>query len=135
MKVSEVFPSKFLKLEDVTQPMSVTITAVEMDATYEKPVVHFAEIEQALSLNRTNTRTLGADLGDEMNDWVGRRIIIYAGQLPFNGRMQPGLQVRVAKNTGGANSSDTVYARAKGRTPGAGVKPPIGTILDDDIPM
>ena len=60
-----------------------------------KPVLHFSDTSEMLQLNKTNRRTLKAELGDPPA-WVGAVIGVYTDPtLIFNGK--PALRVKVLK--------------------------------------
>ena len=60
-----------------------------------KPVLHFSDSSQMLQLNKTNRRTLKAELGDPPA-WVGAVIGIFTDPtVIYNG--QPALRVKVLK--------------------------------------
>jgi hypothetical protein len=60
-----------------------------------KPVLHFADSPQLLPLNKTNLRTLYAELGDPQA-WAGAVIGIFTDPtVIYNG--QPALRVKVLK--------------------------------------
>ena len=60
-----------------------------------KPVLHFVGMELGLILNTTNRRAIAEKLGDNMLGWVGKVIVIYPDMVDFEGRLVPGLRVRV----------------------------------------
>jgi hypothetical protein len=64
--------------------------------TEKKPVLHFSESSQLLPLNKTNLRTLNAELGGDPPDWVGAVIVIFTDPtVMFDGK--PALRVKVLK--------------------------------------
>lgn len=87
-----LFPGKYvgfadLKGRDVNMTIShVTIESLRVQGgeDEEKPILHFEEMERrpererkALVLNRTNTKTIQKLLGNEVNEWKGRRVTLY----------------------------------------------------------
>jgi hypothetical protein len=63
-----------------------------------KPVLHFSDSSQMLQLNKTNRRTLKAELGDPPA-WVGAVIGIFTDPtVIYNGK--PALRVKVLKAPG-----------------------------------
>jgi hypothetical protein len=82
----------FLKLADVQEgPLVRTIVNVE-DGSYDKCEITFDSGDR-LSLNTTNFRTLFAAFG-KPEFWPGKRIELFEGELPYQGKTQPGIRVR-----------------------------------------
>jgi hypothetical protein len=85
MKTNDVFPSRWLKAEDLdTGDVTVTIRQVKLEkfeqqgkADEQKPAAYFDELDKALILNKTNWKML-VDLTqeDESDNWVGHRITL-----------------------------------------------------------
>jgi hypothetical protein len=72
LKISEAFPSKYLRAADVDEmggELHYTIRKITMEEVgkdkEQKPVVHFREGRQPLVLNQTNAIRLGAIFGEE----------------------------------------------------------------------
>ena len=97
MKVSEAFPSNFLKVDDLQNRrvrLTIESVAIEEVGGDSKPVVHFRGKDRGLVLNKTNaamieeiTRT------DEMDDWPGTEIILYPARVDFQGRRVPAIRI------------------------------------------
>ena len=84
MKTSEVFPSRWLKAEDLETDLTVTIRQVKLEKfeqqgkpDEQKPAAYFDELDKALILNKTNWKTL-VDLTqeDESDNWTGHRVTL-----------------------------------------------------------
>lgn len=97
MKLSEAFPSRFLKAQDVSAPARATIAGVAMEdlGDARKPVLTFQGRSKQLVVNLTNGRMLAAYFGDEMNAWIGKEIEIYADKTNMKGQIVDCLRVRV----------------------------------------
>ena len=68
---------------------------VDNGGTEVKPVLHFSDSSQLLPLNKTNLRTINAELGDPPA-WVGAVIGIFTDPtVIFDGK--PALRVKVLK--------------------------------------
>ena len=84
MKTSEVFPSRWLKAEDLEQDTTVTIRQVKLEKfeqqgkpDEQKPAAYFDELDKALILNKTNWKTLVEITGeDESDNWTKTRITL-----------------------------------------------------------
>jgi hypothetical protein len=93
MKISQLFPSKYLKLSDLegggAGPWRVTITDVVQEKTErgdELLVVFFAELEKGLVLKKTNAVAIEALYGDDTSDWIGQQVDLVGRQQDFKGR-------------------------------------------------
>jgi hypothetical protein len=101
-KISEAFPSKYLRADDVdAMGGEVTYTVrkavmeeIGQDRT-EKPIVYFRESPSGLVLNRTNATRLASSLGDDTAGWTGKQITLETEQVPTGGRMVNSIRVRV----------------------------------------
>lgn len=102
MKISQVFPSKYLTASDLNgKPFTLTITKVTMEEMIthdnkkvQKPVVWFEKATKGFVLNVTNAKIIVALYGDETNDWRGKRITIYPTKVRAFGEMQDAIRVR-----------------------------------------
>jgi hypothetical protein len=105
MKMSEAFPSKFLKAADLQgRALTVTIERVEMDDPSGKegkgdepmkPIVYFQGKQKGLVLNKTNAGTIAHHYSDESDAWVGKALELYPDTTMYQGQMVPCLRVRV----------------------------------------
>src|SRR5262245_21141198 len=83
----------FIKVGDVRDgPRRVVIEDVA-EGKYGKPDLHFDDGTK-LSVNATNNRTLMLAYGDESEDWIGKEIELYLGELKYNGDMQEAVLVK-----------------------------------------
>lgn len=102
MKVSDVFPSKYIKagdLEGRTLTLRISKVTMEEMVTHDskkvrKPVVWFEKASKGFVLNLTNALTIANLHGDEMDDWKGKRIAIYPTRVKAFGEMQDCVRVR-----------------------------------------
>ena len=97
LRVSDAFPSKFLKAEDLKgQTARLTIDHVEMDEVGDgqKPIVYFKDAKKGLVLNVTNARAIATLAGDDMSNWANMPIELFSVPTSFQGRMVDGLRVR-----------------------------------------
>lgn len=90
MKVSQAFPSNYLKADDLDgrRPL-VTIKVVHMEDIGDdhKPVAYFQGKDKGLVLNKTNAIAITEIAGtDEMDEWTGVLIRLYATKVDFQGR-------------------------------------------------
>ena len=95
-----MFPTKFMKASDVEdEPTTVTVAGVEAveldDGT--KYALSFEESGKQLILNVTNGRTIEKLYGDETDDWIGKRITLFAAQVEFKGDQVMAVRVSLKK--------------------------------------
>jgi hypothetical protein len=85
--------ASFLKVEDVrSHPITAKIVKVAI-GKYDKPVLTLSSGDQ-LTLNQTNVRTLCRAYGNNDHDWLDNSIEVHAGEIEYEGRMQPAIMVR-----------------------------------------
>ena len=102
MKINEMIPSKYLKQEDVDGEVVVTFTALKKtnvardDETPDmKWVVKFAEFDKPMVLNPTNIKRCFKALGDNSDDWIDGKMILYVDEsVEFGGKITGGLRLK-----------------------------------------
>lgn len=104
MKANDVFPSKYLKADDLNGDTLVTIKSVTKEtmkgksgADETKPVMHFDEMQKGLVLNKTNWAAIAKLYGDESDDWKGQTITLTVKEVDSFGDVVSA--VRVEKPT------------------------------------
>ena len=99
MKVSDAFPSEFLKAADIGQSqVKVLIAHVELREMTDgenKPVVFFQNKKKGVVLNVTHANAIAQYYGDDMDLWAGKPIVLFTMMVSYQGRMQPGIRVRI----------------------------------------
>ena len=102
MKISEAFPSNYLKVDDLqNKKVQVTINSVSMEEVGDanKPVVYFKGKEKGLVLNKTNAVMIGEITGtEEMDNWVGHQIILFPARVDFQGKRVPAIRIEAPPN-------------------------------------
>ncbi len=99
MKTAEMYPSSFMKAEDLQgKRFRLTIASVTMEKLGDdtKPVMTFKGAEKKLVLNRTKVSVLAELFGDESTDWVGKAIVLAPSKTNYQGKMVPCIQVESA---------------------------------------
>jgi hypothetical protein len=101
MKISQLFPSKFVKAADLNgKPVTLTITKLVIEKlghgneAENKPVLYFERATKGMVLNRTNAMIIANLYGDEADQWAGNRICIYPTKVRAFGQMQDCIRVR-----------------------------------------
>ena len=108
MNVSDLKQSKFLRKEDVEQPVLVTISALTTQNVAKegaepdmKPVLHFHELDKPLVLNSTNGQLIAQITGkdeDIEQAWIGARVVLYADpSIQFGGKLVGGIRIRAPR--------------------------------------
>lgn len=100
MKVSEEFPSKWLKAANLNgKDVNVTISHISKedvgDDSGHKMVVYFSGTEKGLVLNKTNADMISMLYGDDTDGWHGQKITLYAIQTEYQGKPVQGLRVKM----------------------------------------
>ena len=107
MKVSDLMTSKFLKQSDVPEDKLVTVKELKKqnvarddeDAEY-KYTVYFEEFEKGMVLNSTNIKRLAKALGDDTDNWIGGKVVLYVDpDVEYAGQIVGGLRIRPRKST------------------------------------
>jgi hypothetical protein len=97
MKVSEVFPSKYIAAADLNnQNVRVTISRVEIEKIGDdtKPVIYFKGKQKGLVCNKTNSKTIAQIYGDETDDWAGGELILFPIMTDYQGKPVEAVRVR-----------------------------------------
>lgn len=134
MKVSEAFPSKNLKAEDLHgRQVSVTIESYERQEFREdglKPVLSFVGKDKGFVLNKSNATSIKAIYGDEMDGWIGKKIILFPTTTNYRGEMVQCIRVLPPQAARGGASVSLVAP------PATVTAEPIEAIEDgDNIPF
>ena len=104
--VSDLKSSKYLTKEDVTPPVTLTITgykevnvAMENQAPDMKWALTFKEIEKPMVLNQTNGNLIaGITESEDFDDWIGKKIVLFNDKsIVFAGKVTGGIRVRDPK--------------------------------------
>jgi hypothetical protein len=87
------YVKKFIRLSDVKDgPLTKRIARVE-EGRYNKPDLIF-DTGESLSLNVTNILTLQEAYGTDADDWIGKKIELYEGEVTFEEKLQAVVLVR-----------------------------------------
>jgi len=102
VKISDAFPSRYLKASDLPHPVTVHIDQVKMEDVDGsghpdnfKPCLYFRDKSKGMVLNKTNAFLLKSVLGNETEEWYGQTVSIYVDQTQYQGRMVPCLRLRI----------------------------------------
>ena len=109
MKLNDVYPSQYLKAEELDSDLVVTIDSIEVvtfksqdpkKGDEQKPVCYFKGDEaKPLILNRTNWKSIASQWGDESDDWVGKRITLTVSQVDAFGKSVQAIRIKQPRST------------------------------------
>ena len=97
MRVSDAFPSNYLKASDLQgNNVVATISHVVMEDVGDdhKPIVYFQGKKKGLVLNKTNANNIVVLHGDEMDAWVGKQITLFPAMVDYQGRTVEAIRVK-----------------------------------------
>lgn len=103
MKATEYFSGRFLRAEDIRQPVKLTILKVTEEEYEEKKklVVSFEEIEKVLGLNKINCSRIIEWAGtEETDDWPGTVVTLVRSSVEYDGKDVPCIRVKKKEATG-----------------------------------
>ena len=105
MKVSDAFPSKYLKGKDLKNPdgtprspVTVTISKIDYE-TFQNGegsyIMYFQGKTKGLILKKTKALLIEDSYGDEMNTWVGKTLVLSCGSVMFQGTRYDTVEITV----------------------------------------
>lgn len=122
MKISDAFPSKYLKADDLggreARVIMDTVTYEKLGDD-DKPILYFKGKEKGVVLNKTNANTISIAYGDDTDDWAGEEIILFSVMVDFQGKVGPAIRCRApnAKDRRAAGASPRRDAAPARRAP------------------
>lgn len=103
MNIQTAFPSKYLKVDDLSgRAVKVKMDQVTSEEVgqgnqkEEKPILYFAGKKKGLVLNKTNALAIVDAYGEETDGWVGKEIELFPDKTDFAGKRVACIRVRVA---------------------------------------
>jgi hypothetical protein len=101
MKISNAFPSKYLKasdLQDRSVPVTMSHVALEdVGDSERKPVLYFQGKNKGLVLNKTNSRAIAGVYGDDTDHWDGKSLVLFPAMVDFRGDQVEAIRVRAPR--------------------------------------
>ena len=95
--ISEQYPNKYLKADDIPKPVIWSVDYVEladMPGGDTKPVIFFKGQEKGLVANKTNSTALAIVYGDDTGKWKGKKVELFTMPVTFNGQTKPAIRVK-----------------------------------------
>ncbi len=136
MRVSDLFPSRYVKACDVVDPQMAAIRELVVEEIGQgkdresKPVLYFHNLDKGLVLNVTNARTIEDAFGDSEN-WPGKSIELFSTKVDFKGDRVDAVRVRVPREPTADELLKDVPPRPKRSQP---VSDPVED-LNDEVPF
>ena len=140
MKISEEFPSKYLKAADLGgKEVRVIMQHVEKEKLGDemKLALYFKGKEKAMILNKTNSNTIADAYGDDTEDWFDQPLILFSVMVDFQGKVGPAIRCRVPT----AKDNKPMRREANGQEDHRAAPPPRREAparnddMNDDIPF
>lgn len=133
MKVSDMFPSKYVKGADLSGPVTLTIKTVRpetLQGNKKKYVAYFEKAVKGLILNKTNAYKIAEIVGDPDSDnWAGHRVTLYPTTVTAFNEQHRVIRIRKPDNgTPPGDSPDDLVILDDDDVPGD------GSGFDDDLP-
>ncbi|HLC04094.1 MAG TPA: hypothetical protein VJK02_13735 [Anaerolineales bacterium] len=105
MKLSEVYPSKYVKAEDLDGDADVVIKELVMEEfedpqtkkRTQKPVLYFQNARKGLICNKTNAGLIARLYGDETDEWVGKHITLTVVDVEAFGDVVSAIRIKLPK--------------------------------------
>lgn len=128
MHISKMSNSRYIKKDDVTTAVLVTISKVDQqnvapdnETPEMKFVMHFSDFEKPLVLNQTNIALIAIALDSEDTDgWLNKQVVLYNDpSIMYAGKVTGGVRVRAPKQS----------------TPAATATPADTPEFNDDVPF
>lgn len=97
MKLSEAFPSNYLKSDDLQgRDVSVIIASamIEKVGSDHKLVLAFQGKKKSMICNKTNSGRIAYLYGEETDDWIGKEIVLTSEFVEYQGKTVKGLRVK-----------------------------------------
>ena len=129
MKISNAFPSKYLKCADLQgKAVTVKVERVEIEeiGNDKRPIAYFYGKEKGLVLNKTNANVIADMYGDDTDAWDGKMITLRPTRVDFKGERVDAIRVEF-------HQPEPVKAKAKPMFDER--NPPPSSDMNDEIPF
>lgn len=97
MKLSEAFPSNYLKSEDLQDRDVLVVIAganQEMVGSERKLMLTFQGKKKSMICNKTNAGRIAFMYGDETDNWIGKEIVLTSEFVEYQGKTVKGLRIK-----------------------------------------
>lgn len=109
MTVNDLFPAKYLKAEDFAEGETkiFTIKNYEVEEMGQgkdkqnKPVIYFREPDaKPLVLNKTNASIIAKYYKEDLDEWIGKKVALYAIEVESFGDIVRAIRVKTKQPNG-----------------------------------
>ena len=113
MNIDTAFPSNYLKAADIEEDTTLTITDVKVEklGDDERPIVYFEEQDKGLVLNKTNANTIKGMYTSDTDNWLGKKITLFATEVDYAGKQTMAIRVRMRAPKSNGNGSSKAAAQ------------------------
>lgn len=135
MKLSEAFPSNFLKSEDLQDhdvPVVIASAELELVGKERKLILTFQGKKKSMICNKTNSGRISFLYGDETDAWIGKEIILTSEFVEFQGKTVKGLRVKPPVKRGNGKPATQNVVTDRGSYELSETRP--APERDDDLP-
>jgi hypothetical protein len=97
MKMNDVFPSNFLKSEDLQgREVNVIINTYKMETvgSDNRLVIYFKGKEKGFVCNKTNADRIAHYYSDDLDNWIGKGILLGTELVTFQGKTSEAIRVK-----------------------------------------
>ena len=137
MNVNDMFPSRYLKADDLRgQEVAVVIGRCQEEDIGQgaqqghEHVLYFHGKKKGLVLNQVNGRTIAGQHGVDSEDWIGKQIVLFPTQTPFQGKQVPCIRVKIVQ---GGTQPAAAAPEAPVQAPSVGAEFQDG--VDESVPF
>lgn len=97
MKASEFDTSNYLNAKTAGKYNGKTLTIFDARAEdireIRKLIIGFEGVEKSLIANKTNREVLTEKFGDDIDDWIGKTVILHIVLVMFEGKRTPSINL------------------------------------------
>lgn len=109
MKLSEMYPSKYLRGADLSAPVKVTIAKIQPERLYTPGVgevdgwvLYCERASKGVVLSKGLALSIAQALGaDDTDEWIGKQIVLYPQPMRVAGRDLVAIRARAVNGKAG----------------------------------
>ncbi len=108
MKLSEAFPSNYLKSDDLQdRDASVVISGASLEkvGSDTRLVLTFRGKSKSMICNKTNAGRISYMYGDDTDGWIGQEIVLTSEFVEYQGKTVKGLRVKPPQKRAAATTA------------------------------
>lgn len=142
MKVADVFPSNYIKADDLQGrevPVVIADAKIEKLGNDQKLVLYFQHKDKGLVTNKTNAGRISYLYGDDTDGWIGREIVLGSEFVEYQGRSVKAIRIKPPARAAASPAAPYVAASPAMAARPAPISNRVHTEIDpppvDDIPF